>query len=307
MRPKAGDSRNFFDPKVLSELRGLEVRARRIMEGLVAGLHKSPFQGFSVEFAEHREYSPGDDIRHIDWRVFGRTDRHYVRTYEQETNFDCYLVVDCSESMQFIADNGALSKFEYAQMVAIAVGWLVVRQRDSAGLAVFDRSVTDMVPPSNAPAHVHRLVEVLGSVRTDQPSGIGASLHELTRRLSRRSVVFVLSDLFEEHEALRLGLKNLRHAGHDVSLLQIVDDAEADFPFDQPTLFRGMESTADHAVDPRLLAKAYREEFEAHQRQLQSTCQRLGIDHTLARSSEPINVTITRCLRTRQQMTGARR
>ena len=123
MRPKASDSRNFFDPKVLSELRGLDLRARRIMEGLVAGLHKSPFQGFSVEFAEHREYTPGDDFRHIDWRVFARTDRHYVRTYEQETNFDCYLAVDTSESMQFSSEAGRVSKYEYAQLLAVAFGW----------------------------------------------------------------------------------------------------------------------------------------------------------------------------------------
>lgn len=307
MRPKAGASRNYFDPEVLSELRGLELRARRVMEGLVAGLHKSPFQGFSVEFAEHREYAPGDDIRHIDWRVFGRTDRHYVRTFEQETNFDCYVVIDSSESMQFKADDEALTKLEYAQLVAVALGWLVVRQRDSAGLAVFDKNVAELVAPSNAAAHVHRLIEVLATARTDRPSAIGSSLHELARRIGRRSVVVVLSDFFEEHDSMQTGLRHLRHAGHDVSLLQVVDAAEEDFPFDQPTLFRGMESLADHAVDPRSLAKAYRDEFAQHQHELQFACKRLGIDHTLARTGEPLDAAIRRCLRSRRQSPGARR
>jgi len=307
MRPKAGDSRNFFDPKVLSELRGLELRARRVMEGLVAGLHKSPLQGFSVEFAEHREYAPGDDIRHIDWRVFGRTDRHYVRTYEQETNFDCYVVIDSSESMQFKAADESLNKLDYAQLVAIALGWLVVRQRDSAGLAVFDETVSELVAPSNAAAHVHRLVDVLATVRSDRPSGIGSSLHELSRRLARRSVVVVLSDFFEEPELLRSGLRHLRHAGHDVSLLQVVDRVEENFPYEQPTLFRGMESLSDHAVDPRSLAKAYREEFTDHQHALRFACQRLGVDHTLARTHEPIDAVINRCLRARRQTLGTRR
>lgn len=307
MRPKAVDSRNFFDPRVLSELRGLELRARRVMEGLVAGLHKSPFQGFSVEFAEHRQYAPGDDIRHIDWRVFGRTDRHYVRTYEQETNFDCYVVVDSSESMQFKGADESLSKLEYSQLLAVALGWLVIRQRDSAGLAVFDRSVSELVAPSNAAAHVYRLLEVLGSARTDRVSEIGSSLHELTRRLARRSVIVVLSDFFEDHDSLRPGLRHLRHAGHDVSLLQIVDRVEQDFPFDQPTLFRGMESLADHAVDPRSLAQAYRDEFAEHQHGLQFTCRRLGIDHTLVRTNELIDEGVRRCLRSRRQTQGARR
>ena len=307
MRPKAGDSRNFFDPRVLTELRGLELRARRIMEGLVAGLHKSPFQGFSVEFAEHREYSPGDDIRHIDWRVFARTDRHYVRTYEQETNFDCHIAVDCSESMQFRSDEQSLSKFEYAQLVAVAMGWLVLRQRDSAGLCLFDREVTGVVPTSNAAAHVHRMIETFDGVRTNEPSAIGSSLHSLSRRLPRRAVVIVVSDFFEEHESLTGGLKHLRHGGHDVSLLQIIDPAEQDFPYDSPTLFRGMESLADHSVDPRSLAKAYREEFEQFEKQLRFTCQKHGIDHTLARTEEPIDKALTRCLRARQQLAGARR
>lgn len=307
MRPKAGGSRNYFDPRVLSELRGLELRARRIMEGLVAGLHKSPFQGFSVEFAEHREYSPGDDFRHIDWRVFARTDRYYVRTYEQETNFDCYVVVDSSESMQFKSDDSAVSKFEYAQLLAVALGWLVLRQRDGAGLCLFDREVTDFVPPSNAPAHLHRIIDMLDVARTSEASAIGSSLHSLTRRLPRRGVIMVLSDLFEEHDALIGGLKNLRHAGHDVSLLQLVDAVEQEFPYDSPTMFRGMESLADHAVDPRSLAKAYREEFNSFQKQLRFSCQRQGIDHTLVQTKEPIDTAIARSLRARRQLAGARR
>ncbi len=307
MRPKAGDSRNYFDPNVLSELGGLELRARRVMEGVVAGLHKSPFQGFSVEFAEHREYAPGDDIRHIDWRVFGRTDRYYVRTYEQETNFDCYIVVDSSESMQFQSDNSPLSKFEYAQILSVALAWLVVRQRDAAGLTLFDREVTETIPTANAPAHLHRLISAVDSARTTETSEIGSSLHSLARRLPRRGVVLVLSDLFEEHDRLVSGLKHLRHAGHDISLLQIVDPAEQDFPYDSPTLFRGMESLDSHSVDPRSLAKAYREEFDEFQNRLRFSCQRLGIDQTLVRTNEPVDHAIARCIRARRQLAGSSR
>ena len=306
MRPKAGDSRNFFDPKVLSELRGLELRARRIMEGLVAGLHKSPFQGFSVEFAEHREYAPGDDYRHIDWRVFARTDRHYVRTYEQETNFDCYVVVDSSESMQFQSEETGVNKYEYAQLLAVAIGWLVLRQRDSAGLCVFDREITNFVPTSNAAAHVHRMIETFDGARTKESSAIGSCLHALSRRLPRRAVVVVVSDLFDDQEQLTSGLKLLKHGGHDVSLLQVVDPAEQDFLYDSPTLFRGMESLDSHSVDPRSLATAYREEFESQQKQLRSACHNLGVDHTLLRTEETIDAALTRCLRARRLL-GTRR
>lgn len=305
MSPKADDSRSYFDPEVLSELRGLQLRARRIMEGLVAGLHKSPFQGFSVEFAEHREYAQGDDFRHIDWRVFGRTDRFYVRTYEQETNFDCYLLVDSSESMQFRSDAAAITKFEYAQLVSTALSWLVLRQRDAAGVAVFDEDITELLPTSTTPAHLQRLVDALSRAPCTAASRIGASLHAFARRVKRRAVVIVLSDLFEDAETIAGGLKHLRHAGHDVSLLQIVDPVEEDFPFDSPTLFRGLEHMGDHSVDPRSLARAYREEFAESQRRLRYLCRRHAADHTLVRSTDRVDQAVAKCLRARQQVAGS--
>lgn len=305
MATRTDDSRNYFDPRQLSELRGLKLRARRIMEGLVAGLHRSPFHGFSVEFAEHREYAPGDDVRHIDWRVFGRTDRFYVRRFEQETNFDCCLLVDCSESMQFRSDLAALTKFEYGQLLATALAWLIIRQRDRAAVALFDDEIREHVAASAAPAHLHRLIAVMSDAKQDRPSAIGNAIHQLANRLNRRSVVIVISDLFEPLDSVDGALKHLRHRGHDASLVQVIDPAEQDFPYDHPTRFCGLESMNDHAIDPRALAKAYRHEFEAFQRSMGAAARRLGIDHTLIRSDTSLDHAVTKALTARRALAGS--
>lgn len=299
------DSRKYFDPQILARLEGLELKARTIVEGFVSGLHRSPYHGFSVEFAEHRDYVPGDDLRYVDWKVFGKTDRYYVKRFEEETNFDCYLLVDASESMGYRSDRAAVSKLEYAKYIAASLAFLVVSQHDAVGLATFDRQVRDFLSAGTQAAHVRQLVHVLEQTQPAQPSALGPVLHELAERIRRRGLVIVISDLFDDVEAMLAGLKHCHYRRHDVSVLQVIDPAEEEFPFEEPTLFHGLEGLPDRLADPRSLQKAYRREFESFLRSVRGGCRELHIDHALLRTDMPLDAALIRFLSERRRRVRA--
>lgn len=295
----AENSRKYLDPRVLAELQGLELRARMIVEGYVSGLHRSPFQGFSIEFAEHREYVPGDDLRYVDWKVFGKTDKIYLKQYEEETNLICYLLLDVSESMQYRSAAAALSKLEYAQCLAAALGYLVLHQQDSVGLATFDREIRSFVRPSGNPAQLRQIVSALDQPPGRERSALGAVLHAAAERFRKRGVVVLLSDLFEDPQSILAGLKHLRHRRHEVVVLQILDPAEVDFPFDRPVRFQGLEALGDLAVDPVALRKAYRAEVTAFQHEIQRGCRARRIDYAALRTDELLDSALSSYLSSR--------
>jgi len=277
----------------------LHLRARHIVEGYVAGLHRSPYRGFSIEFAEHREYAPGDDLRYLDWKVFGRTDKFYLKQYEDETNLLCYLVLDVSESMQYRSAADALSKFEYAQCLAAAIAWLVIQQQDAVGLVTFDSLLRSFLRPSSNPSHLQQILQVLESAEFGAKTAAGPIFHELAGRLQKRGVVIVLSDFFDDVESLLAGLKHFRHRRHDVVLFQILDPAELDFPFQGPTQFKGLEAYPEVQADPQLLRRAYQREFDAFRHQLAAGCRSQNIDYTLVRTDEPLDAVLSKFLSTR--------
>lgn len=293
-----------LDPETLSKLSGLALKARLIVEGYVTGLHRSPYQGFSVEFAEHREYVPGDDLRYVDWKVYGKSDRIYLKRFEEDTNFSCFLLLDTSESMSYQSDAAAVSKLEYAKMVAAALAYLVVRQQDAVGLATFDRAVTNFIRPSSRPLHLTHLYQVMEDSAAREETAIGPILHELAERIHKRGLVIILSDLFDQPESLLQGLKHFRHRRHDVSVLQIIDPAEQDFQFEDPTLFKGLEGLPDQMVDPRSLRNAYRREFEEYLWQVRGGCRRLNMEHHLLRTDQPLDAALTAFLSKRMQHAG---
>ena len=219
----------YFDPQTLAKLTGLQLRSRHIVEGFVSGLHRSPFHGFSIEFAEHREYAPGDDLRHLDWKVFGRTDKYYLKRYEDETNLLCYLILDVSESMQYQGPDSALTKLEYAQCLAAAFAYVVLQQRDAVGLATFDESIRQHVPPSGSPSHMQQVIRVLESTTAVSKTSCGPIFHELAQRWQKRGVVVVLSDLLDDANSVLAGLKEFRIRRHDVIVLHTLDGTELDF------------------------------------------------------------------------------
>lgn len=294
------DPRDYLRPDVLAKLTGLELKARMIVEGFVSGMHKSPFHGFSVEFAEHREYVPGDDLRHVDWKVFGKSDRYVVKRYEEETNFACHIVVDCSESMDYASTGTPLSKLEYAKHVAAALAYIVVRQQDAVGLVTCGSEVREIRRPASQASHVKELCELLERTQASGETAMGPVLHDLAERIRKRGVVIVLSDFFDDPAALLLGLKHLHHRRHDVCLLQIVDPAEQDFPFDSPMLFQGLELPQELKVEPRTIAAAYRREFDDFVQSLQHHARDLHLDYALVRTDMPLDVALARCLQSRQ-------
>lgn len=287
---------NYLDPRVLANIAGLDLKARLIVEGYVSGLHKSPYQGFSVEFAEHREYVPGDDLRYVDWKVYGKSDRYYLKRYEEETNFSCHLLLDASESMQYRSEGAALSKLEYAKHVAAALAWLVIQQQDAAGLAVFDRTVSHFVRASSTPTHLKQVVYLLEQTPARGETAMGPIFHDLAERIKKRGLVIILSDLFDDVDSLLMGLKHFRHRRHDVSILQIIDPAEQDFPFDDPTLFKGLEGLPDQMTEPRALRRAYRREFEQFLTQLARGCRDLHMDYHRIRTDAPLDVALSSVL-----------
>ncbi|MFM9959909.1 MAG: DUF58 domain-containing protein [Planctomycetaceae bacterium] len=297
----------YFDPRTLSKLEGLLLRARGTVEGTVTGAHRSPQHGFAAEFAEHREYAPGDDLRYVDWKVYGRSDRVFVKQFEEETNFACHLLLDASESMTYRSEAAPLSKLEFAKHVAAAISYIVVKQQDAVGLMAFDREVSQAVRPGSQPGHWKQISHVLETTEprvesresrdTSKASSPLAPLFaSIAERLKHRGVVILLSDLFADADSLLLGLKRLRHQQHDVRVWQIVDPAEEDFPFDDPTLFHGLEGWADLPVEPRLLRAAYQREFIAHRESLRRQCRDLRIDFQVLRTDMPVDFAIKTCL-----------
>jgi uncharacterized protein (DUF58 family) len=292
---------NYLDPAVLAELEGLQLRATRIVEGYVSGLHRSPYQGFSVEFAEHREYAPGDDLRYVDWKVFGKTDKVYLKQYEEETNLICYLVLDTSESMQYRSEQAAMSKLDYARCAAASLAYMVIRQQDSVGLVTFDDSVRQLVRPSSSATQLSQLVQVMEASDGPRKTQTGPIFHELAERFTRRGIVFILSDLFDDADQMLAGLKHFRHRRHDVVVLHTLDPAELDFPFQQATMFHGLEQLGDLLVEPAQLRRAYKEEINRFTQQVRSGCLAQGADYVQVRTDQPLDIALTTYLAHRRK------
>ncbi len=292
------NSQKFLDPRTLAKVKDLEVRARRIVEGFVSGSHKSPFQGVSVEFAEHRQYTAGDDTRHIDWKLYGKTDKYYLKRYEQETNLVCNLVIDTSESMKY--GSGSKTKLDYTRELAAVLAYLILHQQDSVGAAFFEHKLRYLVPPSGQASHLNQILHLLAVCQpANVASKIGPVLDELAGRWSKRSLVFIMSDCFDDVEGLLSGLKHLKHRRHELVLVHVLDPAELDFPFKDVTLFKGLESLPEALVEPRAIRKAYREEFEKFRRGVEIGCRTADVDYQLVRTDEPIDRFLTRFLSTR--------
>lgn len=283
----------YLNPQTLSKLKGLDLKARLIVEGYVSGLHKSPYHGFSIEFAEHREYVPGDDLRYVDWKVFGKSDRIYLKQYEEETNFACYFLLDTSESMLYKSEQAPVSKLEYAQYVVAALSYLILQQQDAAGLATFDTTVRNFVRAGSHPSHLKQICHTLDQAPAAGETAMGPIFHDLAERIKKRGLVVILSDLFDDLPSLMLGLKHLRHRRHEVLVMQIIDPAEQDFPFQDPTLFKGLEHLPEQLTEPRSLRAAYRREFEAFLLEARRGCRDLHMDYVLLRTDMPLDAALT--------------
>ena len=288
----------YLNPQTLASLEGLDIQARLIVEGYVAGMHPSPYHGFSVEFAEHREYVPGDDIRHVDWKVWSKTDKYYLKQYEEETNLLLYLLLDSSESMSY-ASGTNVSKFKYAQFVASALAYMVLQQQDSVGLATFDDGVRRYLRPAGQTMHLKEILHVLDVTPARSKSDLGIVFNDLAERFKKRGVVAILSDFFDEVPRIIAGLKHLRHRRHEVIVFHILDPAELEFPFRDTTLFKGMEGIADLLTEPHALRKAYQEEMGDFLETLKKGCRMIDIDYVPLRTDQDLDVALSSYLAAR--------
>ncbi len=289
----------YLNPQVLASLEGLDLQARLVVEGFVAGLHKSPYHGFSVEFAQHREYTQGDDIRHVDWKVWSKTDKYYLKQYEEETNLLTYILLDTSESMSY-ASEGNVSKLQYAQWIAAAISYMVLQQQDSAGLATFDEQVQRYLRPSGQPSHLKELFHVMDSQPAKRKSDLCVIFHDLAERFKRRGIVVVLSDFFDDPSRILSGLRHFRHRRHEVIVFHILDPDELDFPFRSTTLFKGLEGLGEVLTDPYALRAAYQQELSAYLAEFKKGCQMANIDYVPLRTDMELDAALSSYLATRQ-------
>ncbi|HMG21558.1 MAG TPA: DUF58 domain-containing protein [Kofleriaceae bacterium] len=305
-----GGQRLYIDPAQLARLGSLPIQARVIVEGALSGLHRAAVHGSSVEFAEHKEYSPGDELRHVDWKAYAKLDRYYVKQYEQESQLTVYLVLDASASMAF--SGGGIAKLEYGGLALAALAYLVIQQQDKVGLiACGDRSLETMVPPRARTTHFHDLISVLGSIMErgatgdESPAAALGRIAELTRR--RRALIVLASDLFDPDDATLRALALLRAQRHDVSVLHILDPHERGFPYDGLTQFESLETAHKMLVNPGAIRRDYLDRMEAFLAKVRGALTTAGVDYHLVDTSRPLEQTLLALLITRSRLGPARR
>jgi len=292
--------------EVRDRIARLDLSSTNLVEGLVSGLHRSPYHGFSVEFAQHREYTWGDELKHVDWKVFGRTDRYYVKQYEEETNLHANVLLDMSESMTYRGATAQLVKYEYACTIAAALAFLLIRQQDACGLHLFDDDLRGRVPASAHPFQLRDMAAEMAKVEVKRESRIGPIFHRLAEEIRRRGVVIIVSDLFFPADDLLSGIQHLRHKRHEVIVFHVMDHEEIVFPFDDITLFKGMEHKGELLAEPRSLRKGYLEAFERFKAQVSQGLSDSRCDYVLVDTSEPPAVALSRYLVARRRRLGAR-
>jgi len=284
----------YLQPDVIARAQALGLKARGIVEGLRVGDHKSPYRGFSVEFVQHREYVPGDDPRHIDWKSYGRSERYTIKQYEQETNFIGHLLVDASRSMLY--SEGDANKLEYAKLLAATLAYLIIHQRDSASLGIFDAGWRFRLPPSSQPGQMQTILRSLESTQPQEKTAIGPLLHELAQQARRRGLVFLISDCLDELDGLLGGLQHLRFQGHEVTIFHVLHPDELGFPFEGMTKFDAMEERFHLLTRPHLIRPAYLRALRAFLKDLQAGCEANRCDYVLMDTSKPLAETLTEYL-----------
>ena len=280
-------SNNFIDPTVLATLDNLEMRARVIVEGFIAGLHKSPKRGFSVEFTDYRHYIRGDDMRHVDWKLYGRTDKLYIKQYEDETNVRCFILLDSSASMGYAS--GSMSKLEYGRTLASALAYFIMRQKDAVGLITFDEKVRDYIPAKARQLHLLRILRSLNELEAGTTTDIVRPLTELAMSLNRKSLVILISDMLEEEQATIKALQQLRAMGNEVIVFHVLDDQELNFNFNESSEFIDMESAETHITSPAAVRNAYLENLNNYLNECRKRCQSSGVDYCLLNTSQPLD------------------
>ena len=290
----------LLDPVAIQRAEALGLQARFIVEGYMAGEHKSPFRGFAVEFTQHREYVAGDDTRHLDWKVLGRTDRYYLKQYEQETNYVAHVLLDGSESMKY--GSGAISKLAYGKVLAACLSYLILHQRDAVSVGIFDTSMRSHVPRTGNLASIHTIMEVLAGFNPVEQTSIGTTLHEVASQIKRKGIVILISDLFDDEETILSGIQHMRFGGNEVIVFHTMDPFELEFPFSGMVEFDGLEMAEKLMTRPREIRKSYLREVENFRTRIREGCERNNVHYVLVNTSQPLHEMLSGYLAFRRRM-----
>ena len=293
----------FLDPNVLAKITRLDLRARHIVEGFIAGQHRSPYHGFAVEFASHREYVPGDEIRHIDWKVWSKTDRLYIKEHEEETNLNCTIVMDCSRSMEYGGVGG--SKFDYAATLAASLTFLLQRQQDAVGLVTFDTQVRQNLPPRTHSRHLKLILQELAQVSLENATDTSAAFQQLAEQIRKRSLVILISDLLVDVPILLNTLNHFRYRRHEMIVFHVLHQDELTFPFQLNTRFRGLENETEIMTQPRALRRSYLDAMGRFLKKIRAACTSSGIDYVQLSTADPLDAALARYLAFRQRSVRA--
>jgi uncharacterized protein (DUF58 family) len=285
-----------LDPAVLASISNLELRAKFAVEGFLSGLHRSPYRGFSVDFSEYRHYHPGDDIRHIDWKLFARSGEHYIKQYEEETNVRCYIFLDCSASMGY--GSAEVTKLEYSRTLASALAYFMIKQRDAVGLITFDHKIMDYLPSRYRQGHLMHLLRALANIPLGEQTNLSRPITDLAVSFQRKSLIILISDLLDDpesddRESIIKGLQHLRFKGNDIIVFHVLDPAELTFPFDRYSEFEDVESHEVLKAAPHVVREAYLKELENFCEFYRRKCQANGIDYSLLNTAEPLNLALS--------------
>jgi len=282
---------DYLKPESLQKLARMEIVARLVVEGFISGMHRSPHRGFSVEFAEHRRYVPGDEIRHINWKAYARSDRYYVKQYEEETNLRAYILLDCSASMSYAS--GAVSKLFYGKCLAAALSYLMLKQQDSVGLVTFDHAVRSYVPPRAVPTHLKAITHQIDEIRIGRETSLSNIFHDLAERIRRRGLIIIISDLFDDLKDILSGLSHFRHKKHEVLVFQVLDPDEISFPFRNWTMFNSLERDGHRLLtEPQRVRAAYLRSFARFAGEVRRNCRQKRIDYEQLNTAIPFDVAL---------------
>jgi uncharacterized protein (DUF58 family) len=277
----------YLLPEVLSKLKRIDLKARLVVEGFLSGLHRSPFKGFSQEFAEYRSYLPGDEIKRIDWKVYAKTDRFFIKEYEEETNLKAYILIDASGSMKYSSDK--ISKLEYASYLAASLAYLLIKQRDSVGMVVFTSKLNDYIPPRSTPAHLPVLLQAIDRIQAGGDTDLALTFHQLAEKIKRRGLVIVISDLFDDKEKVISALRHFRHKKHEVLVFHILDKNELSFSFSQPLILKDLETAKEMTLDPRVIRKEYQRTLDDFFSEFKRRCREFLIDYHQITTDTPLD------------------
>ncbi len=293
---------DYLDPRFLDRVKKMDVRARLVVEGFITGQHRSPYNGFAVEFATHREYAPGDDLRHIDWKVWSKTDRLYIKEYEEETNLKCTILLDCSKSMQYGEPGAeAMNKFDYAATTAASLAYLMQQQQDAVGMVFFSNQIDKNLKPSSHPSHLKLMLHELDQVKPHAATDVANIFQQLAGQIRQRGMVVLVSDLFLDPAQLAQSLQQFRLRHHEVIVFHVMHQDELTFPFQENTLFRGLEVDAQLHTEPRALRASYLEAVDNNMKEVRKACAGLGVDHVLLDTGKPLDAALTGYLAFRQK------